>query len=428
MTPSPSPEGNTCSHAPKIGIPDVRVILDNYGSPNSSSIPSLEDASFHTLLIPENPNPDARAGREVSIALLHHETTLALRSENIVTTSTLTSCTSRYHISDAGEAGLGVFATVAFERGERIIHERPLIVYPQLLPFHSGRPVGQQYPELGRAIERMPQENRDAFFDLMNAQAGEPSLVKGIIDTNALFVGPLPRAPYHYAAVCKDISRINHSCSPNAAYHFDVHTFAFDVRALFPISAGEQIFISYIDPALPRTARQDALSSYAFTCACSACSLTGPALTQSETRRALIARADAAHNARDAALAPWARTPPESMPDSDDYTSISTVDKMYMDLFEKEGLYYEPVWEGYAARLCKAACVLEDGEGARRWAELAAALSRAYTGSDRGWDEVAAAPERTDWWGVRARQGKHEFVPGVGSMLSTATISDLEAP
>ena len=80
------------------------------------------------------------------------------------------------------------------------------------------------------------------------------------------------------------------------------------------------------------------------------------------------------------------------------------MDKMYVDLFEKERLYYEPVWEAYVARLCKAACAGGDGEGARRWAGLAAALNRAYTGEDRGWEAVAAAPERTDWWGVRARQ------------------------
>ena len=72
------------------------------------------------------------------------------------------------------------------------------------------------------------------------------------------------------------------------------------------------------------------------------------------------------------------------------------MDKMYVDLFEKERLYYEPVWEAYVARLCKAACAGGDGEGARRWARLAAALNRAYTGEDRGWDAVAAAPERTD--------------------------------
>ena len=85
----------------------------------------------------------------------------------------------------------------------------------------------------------------------------------------------------------------------------------------------------------------------------------------------------------------------------DDY--ITKVDKMYVGLFEKERLYYEPVWEGYATRLCKAACALEEGAEAKKWASLAAALNRAYTGTDLGWGAVAAAPERTRWWGARIR-------------------------
>lgn len=190
-----------------------------------------------------------------------------------------------------------------------------------------------------------------------------------------------------------------HSCSPNAVYRFEPSTLTFEVRALSPIPPGAQVFISYIDPALPRAKRQDALSSYGFTCACTACALTGPALSQSETRRAMIARADSDVGSRDAALERWVRTP--GIPDD----FVNLVDKMYMDMFEKEDLYYEPVWEAFVVRLYKACCALEDGDGARKWARLAADLNSAYTGSDRGWDAVAAAPERTDWWGIRRSQG-----------------------
>ena len=199
------------SYPPTIAIPDVRIVLDNYGCPDSASMLSLEDASFDALIIPECPNPGKAC--EASVALLHRENALALRSQVVMIFSGLNPQTSQYRISKAREGGLGVFAVTSFERGECIMRERPLIIYPQMLPFHSGRPVGQQYPELDRAIEMMSPENRKAFFGLMNAQAGEPSPVEGIIDTNALFIGPLPGTPYHYAAVCKDISRINHRCA-----------------------------------------------------------------------------------------------------------------------------------------------------------------------------------------------------------------------
>ena len=125
---------------------------------------------------------------------------------------------------------------------------------------------------------------------------------------------------------------------------------------------------------------------------------------RSETRRALIRRADTDNAARNAALEKWARD--SALPDE----HANRVDRMYMDVFEAEELYYEPVWEGFTARLVKACCALGDGDGARRWAGLAADLNRAYTGDDRGWSAVAAAPERTSWWGLR-RQIK---VDGLG--------------
>ena len=118
---------------------------------------------------------------------------------------------------------------------------------------------------------------------------------------------------------------------------------------------------------------------------------------RSATRRALIARADADRPVRDAALERWARDP--GLPDK----HINRMDKMYVDLFEAEHLYYEPVWEAFVARLVKASCALEDRESARKWAGLAAELNRAYTGEDRGWDAVVAAPEGTAWWGLRRR-------------------------
>ncbi|KAI0628306.1 hypothetical protein C8Q77DRAFT_1068344 [Trametes polyzona] len=301
---------------------------------------------------------------------------------------------SLYRISDAGPDGVGMFAGSNIPMGHLLISERPLLVFPELLPYRHG---AFPYAELEEALGHMSSDNRDAFFNLSNCRPSDPCQAKGIIDTNALPLGTLPGGKHQYAAVCKEISRINHSCSPNAVCRFNHTTFTFEVRALSPIPSGSQIFITYIDPALPLAKRQAALSSYGFTCSCDACSLTGPALDQSETRRALIARADSDVEARDAALERWARTP--GIPD--DY--VNRVDKMYMAMFEKEKLYYEPVWEAFATRLCKACCALEDDAGARKWASLAAALNDAYTGGDRGWRAVADAPERTCWWGIRRR-------------------------
>lgn len=68
---------------------------------------------------------------------------------------------------------------------------------------------------------------------------------------------------------------------------------------------------------------------------------------------------------------------------------------------EAEGLYEPDIWTVHYPRLCKAYCALGDREGAKKWAEKSAIMATAYTGADGGWNKVAAAPERTAFWGIR---------------------------
>ncbi|KAI0350800.1 SET domain-containing protein [Trametes cingulata] len=378
-------------------VPHCRVIDDFDESTASCGDARPEDASLEVLRVPSSDDAPCNSTHHSSVVLVHAEDAVTLRSRSYGTATPLAYGGQSYRVADAGESGLGVFATLDIERGDCIIVERPLLVYPELLPYHRVAPPSHRYPELDEAAQHLSVEDREALYSLAHCQDLEASAVKGILDTNGLTLGTLVSGGFRYAAVCRDISRVNHNCCPNAAYRFDSTSFTYELRALAPIPAGSQIFISYVDPALPRAQRIESLSSYGFTCACTACSLSGPELVRSETRRALIRRADSNLAERNAALERWAHDP--SIPE--DY--VNRVDRMYMDLFEKEQLYYEPVWEGYAVRLFKASCALEDREGAQRWAQLASALNRAYTGSDRGWDAVVAAPERTEWWGLRRR-------------------------
>ncbi|KAI0367136.1 SET domain-containing protein [Pilatotrama ljubarskyi] len=379
-------------------IPDCRVVDDFDQSSSSCKNAPPERARLEVLTVSTSGDALSGSARSGTIVLAHAEDAATLRSPAYSTRTAIAPEVKLYRVADSGESGLGVFATSEIARGDIIIVETPLLVYPELLPYHRAPTPARRYPELDDALERMSVEDRTTLYSLSNCQHLEPSSAKGILDTNGLSAGTLSSGGFRYAAVCGDISRVNHSCSPNAAYRFDAASFTFELRAVAPIPAGSQIFISYVDLALPRAQRREALSSYGFTCMCTACNLSGTELALSEARRELIRRADSDFADRDAALERWARDP--TMPE--DY--INRVDKIYMDIFEKEQLYYEPVWEGFAVRLFKASCALEDRKGARRWAGLASALNRAYTGSSRGWDTVAAAPERTEWWGRRRRK------------------------
>lgn len=42
------------------------------------------------------------------------------------------------------------------------------------------------------------------------------------------------------------MSRINHACRPNAAYHFNPESAKMEVHAVRSIAAGEEITVSYI--------------------------------------------------------------------------------------------------------------------------------------------------------------------------------------
>ncbi|AEO65402.1 uncharacterized protein THITE_68287 [Thermothielavioides terrestris NRRL 8126] len=65
------------------------------------------------------------------------------------------------------------------------------------------------------------------------------------------------------------LAMVNHSCVPNAFIGFDRRTAV--LRAERPIQEGEEITISYIDNALPKSARQEALRLYHFRCDCPRC-------------------------------------------------------------------------------------------------------------------------------------------------------------
>src|ERR1700712_4822534 len=82
---------------------------------------------------------------------------------------------------------------------------------------------------------------------------------------------------------------MNHDCRPNAHYYFDPMTLTQHVHALRTILPGEEITISYIDPAQKRKKRLHALKeSWGFPCGCSSCTATSAVASASDDRIAQI--------------------------------------------------------------------------------------------------------------------------------------------
>ena len=185
-----------------VPIPDPREVadFDLRGKVSPSEEPYIEENLDIVTL-----SPGAQC-----VGLLHKTGNkpdlppLSLESETGAPDNTL------YRIAKAGTSGLRVFARMPIEPGQLIMRERPLLVYPQLVPFNPSLPPEHAYPKLEEALLRLHECPRAAFFLLANSHSQEPSRVKGIIDTNALHIGQLPGSTLEYAGVCKDVSRINH--------------------------------------------------------------------------------------------------------------------------------------------------------------------------------------------------------------------------
>ncbi|KAH9917518.1 uncharacterized protein B0H18DRAFT_35759 [Fomitopsis serialis] len=289
------------------------------------------------------------------------------------------------------EVELGLFATSSLEPGDLILSERPLLLTLRALPAGSA-PGTSADDILERAAEAMPARERRAFLALRNCKThGDPRLsrARGIVATNALGIGSLPGHAGDCAVVCERTCRANHSCSPNAVARWDLPSFSVELRARRPVRAGEELTISYLpDLTLPRAARVDLLrASYAFTCACTACALSGAARTRSDARRALLAR-QRSLGYDDARFAGWLREGAGER--------VVAACESVMALIDEEGCVEDGVWAVGLHWLCRAYCALGRDEEARACARRATGLARAFTGGDGGWARVAEDPRMTE--------------------------------
>ncbi|KIY70318.1 SET domain-containing protein [Cylindrobasidium torrendii FP15055 ss-10] len=175
--------------------------------------------------------------------------------------------------------GLGMFARKTLPAASVISVEHPLIIVAK----GSGDASHCMYPmELGELGMLANTRRRECFSEF-----------EGLLETNAVDIclpsknGP----PVEHSAIFLELSRCNHSCSPNAYWKWDAKTFTSTLRAARPIEKGEEITIQYIDSCISYRQRRDKLASrYGFTCICSTCTAEDHAASdaaRSELRRVL---------------------------------------------------------------------------------------------------------------------------------------------
>ncbi|KAG5735825.1 SET domain-containing protein 5 [Termitomyces sp. T112] len=130
---------------------------------------------------------------------------------------------------------------------------------------------------LEKCIERLPVDDRKAFYEFKSHDRKEglgPILDRMEMNGLAVVVASVDKKEkFRNSAVFKHVSRINHRCTPNATWDFDVVSFSMRIRALCAIENDEEIFISYIDDeSVTGNERRAALRKYGITCGCGLCS------------------------------------------------------------------------------------------------------------------------------------------------------------
>ncbi|KAJ7886661.1 hypothetical protein B0H13DRAFT_2044029 [Mycena leptocephala] len=260
--------------------------------PNKTQWPSSETVQFTRM--PAKQEPKAVVIVEPIIAqIITAQPSFPLPMEN--------AAESTYEIRATPNMGLGMFAKRDLKAGDLVISERPALVFPN--HFRASNPNLSKNADseeleaaFGVALEHMRVEDRVAYRELVmgprNSHAGD---LKRIATTNNYQLPPNPPGGPNerwtigdYRGVYLDVSRINHSCSPNTIADFDFLTFSFVVRAVREIKVGEEISTRYCGLDAPKMYRKQLLAFCMNSCCCAVCTNLA-AVEASDARRMAIA-------------------------------------------------------------------------------------------------------------------------------------------
>lgn len=182
-----------------------------------------------------------------------------------------------YEIKPSAGRGNGVFATADLQPGTTVMSDK---VGLRLEQYHGIL----EHEDVQRVFDRLSRHDQKRFLELHEGHRPLPTKLVRICKANGF--GDTSSSSLR---VYLEISRINHSCVPNAELgELDESTKVFAIK---PISRGEEIFISYQEQFQAMTKQQRAgtlKAFFGFTCNCHACTLPLCDEQLSDCRRRLV--------------------------------------------------------------------------------------------------------------------------------------------
>ncbi|EME88429.1 uncharacterized protein MYCFIDRAFT_43814 [Pseudocercospora fijiensis CIRAD86] len=187
-----------------------------------------------------------------------------------------------FTLQDIPGKGKGLISTCQLSPGECIISETPLFTTATLT---NANTIEQ---DLRSIIKSLPKDSQRAFLSLHNNFPGSPTPFSNIVRSNGYPLGPSSSI----GGIFPLVSRLNHSCLPNAQHAYNERLGKMLVHIIRPILPNEEITLSYI-PGGPSPQRQTELkSNFLFTCTCTLCSLPPSEKQKSDQRLTRAATLD----------------------------------------------------------------------------------------------------------------------------------------
>ncbi|KAK0722948.1 hypothetical protein B0T26DRAFT_640527 [Lasiosphaeria miniovina] len=183
---------------------------------------------------------------------------------------------AKYEMREFPGKGMGLVATDHIRRGDLIMGNTVSLMIDYKVFNELPK---EQYIQLeAAAFDHLPGPHRSALLKLSTHEETDlpyAARVDKITATNAFDINPDHNdedQDYAFFVVFPGIARMNHDCRANADYYYDHDTMTQYIHAMRPISPGEEITISYINPKMRRADRMERLKRlWGFDCACHLC-------------------------------------------------------------------------------------------------------------------------------------------------------------
>ncbi|KAF7289263.1 Aldehyde dehydrogenase [Mycena indigotica] len=275
-----------------------------------------------------------------------------------------------FRVAPSPGKGMGLFSTRKITQGEMIFSERPLLLQPA--PTMVITPNGldaaeeakwrlnEQERYAAKCVQRMTPHQQAAFMGLHNFNPNDRTgPIFGRIRTNGIGLYGLESGIEGdkgvYAAVCDNISRLNHSCSPNTCPRFDRASFSYWLYAVRDIAEGEELTYQYSDVLVSKVERNEETEKYGFACMCAACK---EPTAESDKRRSEIA-------ASVPSVLTWAMD--WGLPD--DWLIKKAI--RLLVLLQKENIQHVEAYSTATHAILEAYICLGDSKNASKWAARA---------------------------------------------------------